>query len=71
MRARPRLLTMIFLMAIAWGVSGCATDVVMVNPRTGETDTCRASLRGFNPWSQQETCIGDHIATGWTRLEPR
>ncbi len=48
-------------------VMGCARDVVMLNPRTGETTTCRASA--LNPWSQQETCIGDHIAHGWRKLE--
>ena len=50
-------------------VSGCATDVVMRNPRTGETATCKASLAGFNPWSQQAACIGEHIAGGWVRAE--
>ena len=46
-----------------------ATDVVMRNPRTGETTTCKASLAGFNPWSQQHACIGEHIAGGWVRAE--
>jgi hypothetical protein len=49
-------------------LTGCAADVVMVNPRTGETNTCRASP--VNPWSQQEACVGDHISRGWKRLEP-
>lgn len=49
-------------------LSGCASDVVMLNPRTGETATCSASP--LNPWSQQETCVGQHIAQGWKRLEP-
>jgi hypothetical protein len=48
-------------------VTGCARDVVMLNPRTGETTTCRASA--VNPWSQQEACIGDGIAHGWKKLE--
>src|SRR5207253_11100373 len=26
-----------------------------------------ASLRGLNPWSQQQACIGDYIAGGWIR----
>lgn len=46
---------------------GCATDVVMRNPRTGETVTCEASLQGLNPWSQQATCIGEYIERGWIR----
>ena len=48
-------------------VTGCARDVVMLNPRTGETTTCRASA--VNPWSQQEACIGDGIAHGRKKLE--
>jgi hypothetical protein len=43
--------------------------VAMVDPRTGETTTCKASP--LNPWSQQESCIGDHIAQGWKRSESR
>jgi len=48
-------------------LTGCARDVMMVNPRTGETMTCRQSP--LNPWSQQEACIGDHIAQGWKTLK--
>jgi len=40
---------------------------VMLIPRTGETTTCRAST--LDPWSQQEACVGDHIAHGWRKLE--
>ena len=46
---------------------GCARDLVMLNPRTGETAVCPASP--LNPWSQQQACIGDHIAQGWRRQE--
>jgi len=55
------------LIAAACFLSGCAADVVMVNPRTGETAICRESLRGLNPWSQKEACVGHYIAGGWTR----
>jgi len=55
------------LLALACALGGCAADVVMLNPRTGETTTCAASARGLNPWSQQEACIGDHVAAGWVR----
>ena len=48
-------------------VGEVAEDVALVNPRTGETAVCPASLQGVNPWSQQEACIGDHIAGGWVR----
>jgi uncharacterized protein YceK len=69
MTTRVRYLALVLVIVVASVVSGCATDVVMRNPRTGETATCRASLAGFNPWSQQEACIGDHIAGGWVRTE--
>ena len=55
------------LLIAACLLAGCAGDVVMLNPRTGETMTCRASP--LNPWSQQEACVGDHIAQGWKKLE--
>jgi len=61
-----RHLTLIIAVCL---LTGCARDVVMVNPRTGETAVCRASP--LNPWSQQESCIGDQIAQGWKRSEPR
>ena len=69
MTTRVRYLALVLVIVMASVVSGCATDVVMRNPRTGETATCRASLAGFNPWSQQEACIGDHITGGWVRTE--
>ncbi len=55
------------LIVAAWFLTGCAADVVMHNPRTGETATCNASLMGLNPWSQQDACIAGHIAQGWRR----
>ena len=55
------------LIAAAALLTGCAADVVMVNPRTGETVICRESLGGLDPWSQKEACIGHNIAGGWIR----
>jgi len=60
------LCNLTLLIAIGF-MTGCAPDVVMLNPRTGETTTCRASAG--NPWSQQEACVGDGIARGWRKLE--
>jgi uncharacterized protein YceK len=58
------------MLVIAVGVmTGCAADVMMVNPRTGETAVCRESLQGLNPWSQKEACVGDYITQGWKKLE--
>jgi hypothetical protein len=57
----------LMLLTAACVLMGCAHDTVMLNPRSGETTTCRAS--SWNPWSQQEACVGDHIAQGWRRLE--
>ena len=55
------------LVTAACLLTGCAADVVMVNPRTGEKAICKESVGGLNPWSQKEACIGQHIAEGWTR----
>ena len=57
----------LILIIMAGLLTGCARDVVMLNPRTGETATCPASP--LNPWSQQEACVGQYIAQGWKRLE--
>jgi hypothetical protein len=64
-RSRVRCLALIAAAVCLLG--GCAADVVMVNPRTGETASCPASHGGLNPWSQQAACIGDYTAGGWTR----
>ncbi|HYB72951.1 MAG TPA: hypothetical protein VED18_06240 [Candidatus Sulfotelmatobacter sp.] len=60
----------LMLIIAAGFLTGCAADVVMVNPRTGETAICRESLQGLNPWSQKEACVGDYITRGWTRASP-
>jgi hypothetical protein len=65
--SRVRYLTLIIAAGL---LAGCAADVVMVNPRTSEAAICRESLRGLNPWSQKEACIGDYITRGWTRASP-
>ncbi len=61
-----RYLTLIITTCL---LMGCARDVVMLNPRTGEAMTCRPSP--LNPWSQQEACVSDHIAQGWRKLDSR
>jgi len=65
-RVALRYLTLIIAACL---LAGCARDVVMLNPRTGEAMTCPQSP--LNPWSQQEACIGDHIAQGWRRLDSK
>ncbi len=61
-----RYLTLIIAACL---LTGCAGDVVMLNPRTGETVTCPESP--LNPWSQQEACVAEHIAQGWKKLESK
>jgi hypothetical protein len=55
------------LIAVALLMSGCAADVVMLNPRTGDTRICRA--HPMDPWSQQQACIGDLVTQGWKRSQ--
>lgn len=58
------------LLILAAGVStGCAGDVVMQNPHTGQTETCQESLHGLDPWSQTMACVEAHEVQGWTRVD--
>ena len=66
---RPQVVRSVIVMSVACVMSGCAADVVLTNPRTGETVTCTERLRGLDPWSQKEACVGKHIAEGWIRAE--
>ena len=61
-RSPVRCLTLITAAGL---LAGCAADVAMINPRTGDTAICRESLGGLNPWSQKEACVGKHFAEGW------
>jgi len=65
---RRRTLLLLGVLATAGVLAGCAEDVALVNPRTGQTAVCPASAHGIDPWSQQEACIGEHIAGGWIRV---
>jgi hypothetical protein len=38
---------------------------VLQNPQTGEIVTCIEGAGDWPPWSQQQACVGDHIAEGW------
>jgi hypothetical protein len=53
------------LIALALLVAGCARDIVMQNPRTGETATCAQSLSGWDPWSQTYACATAKAEQGW------
>ena len=66
MMLRSLVRGLVLLLAAAM-LAGCAADVVMRNPRTGETAVCRESLMGLNPWSQKEACVGEYLTQGWNR----
>ena len=57
----------VMLIVVASVLTGCASDVHVLDPRTGETAVCPASAMGLNPWSQQDACVAEHLAQGWTR----
>ena len=46
-------------------IAGCADDIVMQNPRTGETATCAQSFAGSDPWSQTYACAAARAEQGW------
>jgi hypothetical protein len=54
------------LVVFACSITGCTNDVMMQNPRTGETATCAQSLAGWNPWSQTYACASAKAEQGWT-----
>ncbi len=62
------ILRYVVLIAVAGVSAGCADDVVMKNPHTGMTETCKESLHGLDPWSQTMSCVASHEAQGWTRV---
>jgi hypothetical protein len=49
----------------AMSLAACSSPLVLQNPQTGETVTCTEGVGDWSPWSQQQACIGDHIAQGW------
>lgn len=52
-------------MAAASMLAACANDVVMRDPRTGQSAVCRQSLSGLDPWSQTDGCVAAHAEQGW------
>jgi hypothetical protein len=67
MTRRIPIMSCALLVVVCGMTTGCAHDVVVQNPHTGATETCRESLGGFDPWSQTSACVADHLAQGWTR----
>jgi hypothetical protein len=56
------------LILAACALAACADDVVMKNPKTGETTTCPGTPGGVNPWSQNYACAAAHAAQGWRTI---
>jgi hypothetical protein len=46
-------------------LAGCSSPWVVQNPRTGETVLCGDGASEWNPWSQHDACVADHVAQGW------
>jgi hypothetical protein len=47
-------------------LAGCAEPVTVQDPRTGETVLCKTAGSEWNPWSQDDACVADHLAQDWT-----
>jgi hypothetical protein len=47
-------------------VAGCAAPIEVHNPRTGQTVLCKTGADEWNPYSQADACVSDHLAQGWT-----
>jgi hypothetical protein len=65
-RRRAAMVRCTVLIVACGMAAGCTHDVVVQNPQTGVSETCRESLGGFNPYSQTMGCVADHVAQGWT-----
>jgi uncharacterized lipoprotein YajG len=65
-RHTQALMKLLPLAATMFLLTGCAEPVTVQNPRTGETLTCKTAAAEWNPWSQAEACVADHLAQGWT-----
>ena len=46
-------------------LAGCAAPVTVQNPKTGEMLPCKTAAAEWNPWSQADACVADHLAQGW------
>ena len=55
------------IMAAVLMLSGCSGPVTVENPFTGEGVVCReGGVSDWNPWSQHDACVADHVTHGWT-----
>ena len=66
MRRHPKNLIRLWPLAALLFLIGCAEPVTVQNPRTGETLLCKTAADEWNPWSQADTCVANHLAQGWT-----
>lgn len=53
------------MLVAAFALAGCADDLTVQNPKTGERIICRQSQAGLDPWSQTQACVAGHLAQGW------
>jgi hypothetical protein len=65
-RDTEALIKLLPLAAAVFLLAGCAEPVMVQNPRTGEMLTCKTPGSEWNPWSQADACVADHLAQGWT-----
>jgi hypothetical protein len=68
MRGATLFLAGLFLAGSA--LAGCADDLTIRNPKTGDQMVCRQSAQGLDPWSQTQACVADHLAQGWVVAIP-
>jgi hypothetical protein len=55
----------ITLVLAAGMFAGCASGIVIKDPRTAASATCAQSLAGLDPWSQTYACAAQQAAQGW------
>lgn len=68
MQTMRRLARKAVLLAATLALGACVGGVEAVqDPQTGQTATCSepGMMPSWNPWSQREACLADHVAQGW------
>jgi hypothetical protein len=59
------MLRYMILCLVVSSLTACAGDIVMRDPRTGQTRICPGNPAGVDPWSQNYACAAGLAAQGW------
>jgi hypothetical protein len=56
---------------VAFALTGCASPVLMKDPRSGQIAQCYApSLNVVQRYYERDRCVEDYARIGWVRVSP-